>query len=89
MSAAAVGRRMLAQGADVDHAALGDGRLDSAERARVADALATFQGWPLTLADQPRLTPAQLRGWSSAPSRNGAVTWCVWTISSLWPRPIT
>ena len=62
MSATAVGRRMLAQVADVDHAALVDGRLDSAERARVADALATFNAWPLTLADQPRLTPAQLRG---------------------------
>ncbi len=62
MSATAIGRRMLAQVADVDHAALVDGRLDSAERARVADALATFHAWPLTLADQPRLTPAQLRG---------------------------
>jgi replicative DNA helicase len=39
-----------------------DGWLDSADAARVADALAIFNAWPLTLVDQPHLTPAQLRG---------------------------
>jgi len=61
MDAPTVGLRLVAQAADVDHAALVDGRLDPDAQARADAACARLDVWPLQVADPRRLTPETLR----------------------------